>query len=337
MIPTADGDGASVADTRILYLAPDTQHPSWGVGMLYEHVRLLRSAGFDAWVLHRQAPFRIDWFSSTAPVLYLDTDQGQPRPRDLLVVPEVDAATEASRGWPCRRGVFAQGPYLLLKGQQTVRSYSELGYTFALAVLPNVAELITRYLGLEAIVVPPFVAPYFSSASRGLGIQRSRTILLVVKEDYRNIGFPDYQIFRGLLQRNLPEGWALRELKGLTHREAAEAMGDAAFLVNLNSHEAFNTTVPEAMASGCLALCYEAYGGKDFLQDGRNAFVFPNHYVFPLLEKLLSLIQQFDAGDEQVAMRSAASVTMAGFTSDRTRQALMEAFAPLVNSLDRSN
>jgi hypothetical protein len=327
-VPAADAP-------RILYLTPDYDRPSWGVGMIYEHVRLLCEGGFAARVLHRRAPFRIGWFAGRPPVVHLDTPEGRPRPQDLLVVPEVLAAAEATSGWECRRGVFAQGAFLLLRGQREVRGWDELGYSFALAVLPHVADLVRRHLGLAATVVPPFVAPYFlRSADEVRAARRRRVVLLVVKDEYRDVGFPDYQIFTGLLRRHLErhaaEGWELRELVGLGHREVAAAMAEAAFLVNLNSHEAFNTTVPEAMAAGCLPLCYDAFGGQDYLVDGSNAFVFPNHHVYPLLERTIDLMARFAAGDGQVAMRLAARETAAAFAPERTAAALTAVFSALM-------
>ena len=44
---------------RILYYTPDTNQPSWGIGMLYTHVRLLVENGFDARVLHRASAFHL--------------------------------------------------------------------------------------------------------------------------------------------------------------------------------------------------------------------------------------------------------------------------------------
>ena len=53
---------------RIFYRVPDYAEPSWGVGLLYHHFRVLREAGFDARVLHRQAPFRLGWLDLDVPV-----------------------------------------------------------------------------------------------------------------------------------------------------------------------------------------------------------------------------------------------------------------------------
>ena len=55
---------------RVLYYVCDTNVPSWGIGMIYTHVRLLRANGMDAAVLHSRPAFRPDWMSFDAPRLY---------------------------------------------------------------------------------------------------------------------------------------------------------------------------------------------------------------------------------------------------------------------------
>jgi glycosyltransferase involved in cell wall biosynthesis len=204
--------------------------------------------------------------------------------------------------------------------------------------------VVRRHYGVDAEVVPPFIAPYFFAGEQAIRERaRERLVLFVMKPEYRRVGFPDYDIFTRLTRERFADragrearaGWRLLELDGsMSHTLVAELMADAAFLVNLNSHEAFNTTVPEAMAAGCVPVCYDAFGGRDFLVDGVNAFVFPNHYVYPLAEKLLALTSGDPAdggadGDDLRAMRLAARATAARYDGQSTRAALDAAFARL--------
>lgn len=326
---------------RIHYLVPDFEPPSWGVALLYAHVRLLRELGHEANVVHHRTPFRVSYLTDDVPIVYLDDLAQEPGSEELLVAPEVLAAEAARLPWSCRRGVFVQGSFLIVSGLEGAAGYPELGYSFALAVLPHVAEVVAGHFGLEAQVVPPFIAPYFFAEVEGKPeARRERLILLSTKDDYRRAGIPDYDIFMNLIRQKLEglrgnEGdraWKLIELNGFRHLEVADLMRRASFLVNLNSHEAFNTTVPEAMASGCTVLCYEAFGGRDFLQDGENAFVFPNHHVFDLSEKLLTLIDEVDGrspASELQIMRRKARATAARFNEAATRAALALAYSRL--------
>lgn len=319
---------------RIFYLTPDYATPSWGVGLLYHHVRLLREEGFDAWVLHERAPFRLGWLEAEAPVAYLDAGDVAAERDDILVVPETLVARSQSLSWPGRRGVFVQGSFLTLAGHATAFRYPDLGFEFAIAVLPHVAAVLATHFGIAARLVPPFVAPYFFQSEAAIRDQPRRpVVLLACKEGYRQAGFPDYDLFTKLMARFCAEqggGWRIEELAGGSHRQAAQRMAESAFLVNLNSHEAFNTTVPEAMAAGCPVLCYEAVGGRDFLADGDNAFVFGNHHVYELVERLQGLIGRGAGAEELLQLRLRARATAERFTESATREALAGAFASLL-------
>jgi hypothetical protein len=295
--------------------------------MLYMHVALLRRHGFEAWVLHQQAPFRPAWLDIDVPVSYLDKPAALPEGSDLLVVPDVLAGAEPTRALVGRRIVFVQGPYTILPGLRGACDYRALGFVAAMVVLPSVGEIVERHFGVTASVVPPCVASHFFADPAALdGELRERRILLTVPK----VASADSEVLRSLLARQLSSviGWTSLELRGFSHAEVARLMKSSAFLLNTNAGEAFNTTVPEAMAAGCIALCYEAYGGRDFLRDGENAFVFPNHYVFPLVDRLFELMAGFDTRQgELAAMRRRAYATARTFTEARTEQALLEFMA----------
>ena len=315
----------------IYYLIADHPEPSWGVGMLYEHVRLLRELGHDASVLHHWTPYRPVWRELEVPVRYLDEPGFVATASDVVVVPEVLAGSEAALRHPWRRWVFVQGSFLILRGLEDAVDYAALGYEAAMAVLPHVARVVERHFGLPAEVVPPYVAPYFFAAGEQ---PRQRRILLAVKEGYRLAGIPDGAIASTLLDKEVAgrPGWSLVRLEGKTHREVAELMRTSMFLVNVNSHEAFNTTVPEAMAAGCIPVCYEAVGGRDFLRDGENAIVFPNHDVYQLIERVCELIDRIDDRIDMHAelldrLRAGGRSTAVSFRPEITAQALGRFFA----------
>jgi hypothetical protein len=322
----------------IYYLIADHPEPSWGTGMLYEHVRLLREEGFEACVLHHRAPYRPGWRELEMPVRYLDEAGFSPTADDVVVVPEVLAGSAAALRHPWRRWVFVQGSFLILRGMAGVSGagdYAALGYEAAMAVLPHVARVVERHFGLAAEIVPPYVAPYFfAPVEQPREPPRQRRILLAVKEGYRLAGIPDEEIAGALLDKELAgrPGWSLVRLQGRTHREVAELMQTSLFLVNVNSLEAFNTTVPEAMAAGCIPVCYEAVGGRDFLRDGENAVVFPNHDVYQLVERVCEMVDEIGSIGpigriDLERLRAGGRSTAAAFRPEITAAALGRFFA----------
>jgi glycosyltransferase involved in cell wall biosynthesis len=313
----------------IYYLIADDPAPSWGTGMLYEHVRLLRELGHEACVLHHRAPYRPGWRELEVPVRYLDEPGFAATASDVVVVPEVLAGSEAALRQAWRRLVFVQGSFLILSGMRGAVDYSALGYESAMAVLPHVARVVERHFGLSAAVVPPFIAPYFFAAGT---LPRERRILLAVKDGYRTAGIPDEEIAGALLAKELAgrPGWSLVRLAGWSHREVAELMRTSLFLVNVNSLEAFNTTVPEAMAAGCIPICYEAIGGRDFLRDGDNALVFPNHDVYALVERVCALVDRIEEQEPLLErLREGGRITASSFRPEITAQALGRFFTAM--------
>lgn len=311
---------------RVFYYTPDHNEPSWGIGMLYTHVRLLRANGIDAAVLHDRYPFRPKWLKPDAPAAYLNRSSFRPRPDDILVVPEIVVARPQVREIRCRRIVFVQASSLIVAGLRGIATYQELGYEGAIAVMPHIQEILERHFQTKAALVPPCVAPYFFSDRKAV---RKRQIVLYPKRNCE-----DCNIVAELLRRRLNAfGWRLVELEGKTHVQVARVMRESAFHVNVNCQESFNATVPEAMAAGCIPICYEAFGGRDFLRDGVNAYVFPNHHIFPLLERALDLVGRYDCIQPRLnRMRRSALATAKRYTERRTERALLTCFGRLLKT-----
>lgn len=291
--------------------------------MLYEHVRILREHGYDSRALHHASPFRPTWISFDVPVEYLDAPDFAPRPDDVVVVPEVLAASALVRRFPWRRVVFVQGSFLIVRGIGGFTDYAELGFEAAIGVMPHVARVIERHFGVSADVVSPFVAPYFFDAP---GAARQRRILLSDKEGYRLLGIPDQDIARHLLTAEVARrpDWSLVTLQHFEHREIARLMQTSMFLVNVFSHEAFNTTVPEAMASGCVPVCYEAGGSREYLRDGKNAFVFRNQQVYELVEFVARAMDTAEGMEQALEnMREAGRATASAFRPEHTATELI--------------
>jgi glycosyltransferase involved in cell wall biosynthesis len=316
---------------RIFYYTPDHNVPSWGMGMLYSHVSALRRNGFEAYVLHQRAPFRLSWLKLRAPFAYLDDAALQLRSSDVLVVPEILAADPGVARLACRKTVFVQGSSLIVAGLGGRNTYPELGYEAAIAVMPHIQKIITRHFGLAARVVPPYVAPYFFGQTQS---PRRRRIVL-----YPKMGGEDYLILTKVLQAYLTRPgsgigrhrWQVLELKGISHREVARVLRSSLFHVNINCQESFNATVPEAMAAGCIPICYEGFGGQDFLRNGKNAFVFPNHYIFPLVDRLFLLMEQFDRKESELdTIRNAARETASRYTEEKMAVKLTAFFRSLL-------
>jgi glycosyltransferase involved in cell wall biosynthesis len=294
--------------------------------MLYTHVRLLRAHGIDAFVLHQKPRFRINWLDFDAPRAYRGTAAFKTTPQDLLVIPELFAADPEVRELAGRRIVFVQASSFISAGLGAARTYRQLGYEMAIAVMPHVREIVEKHYGVPAQVIPPCVAPYFFLDRARLHHPRQRQVALIPK-----VGCRDFPIVRQMLRDGARAlDWCVVELENRTHREVAHVLSQSGLHVNVNCHESFNATVPEAMASGCIPICYEAFGGRDYLKNGTNAFVFPTHHVYPLVEWTLQLMASYDSRKRELSkVRRHALATAQRYSEARTEKALLNCFAAL--------
>ncbi len=315
---------------RVLYYVADTDVPSWGVGMIYTHVRMLCANGIEAAVLHERPGFRPDWLSFDASRLYRGDKSFRAAPDDLLVVPEVFAAEQDALKMSRRRVVFVQASSYIASGLGNARNYAQLGYQGAIAIMPHVSRIVERHYEVEAPVIPPCIAPWFFGDEVMDAVDRKprrRQVVLCPKAWCR-----DYPIVRQMLvARAGALGWRVLELAGKPHRQVARAFLRAAIHVNVNCQESFNATVPEAMAAGCIPVCYEAFGGRDFLRNRKNAYVFPTHHAYPLVERTLELMASWDRSTVELErIRRGARATASRYTEAATEKALIRYFRPLV-------
>jgi len=307
--------------------------------MLYAHVDMLLHHGYDAWAIHERVDFRPPWLEVDIPVT--DGATFAPMSDDVLVVPEVLADDPRVQRAECRKVVFVQGSFTLLARHDVATTLRARGYECAMAVLPNVAEVVSGVAALPVKIVPPFVAPYFYVDPAGLDSPRPARLVIHAKPEV-----PDYPIVRALLDYavvgRLPgmtselameqlAKWEIIELGGLTHREVALTLAGTSIFVNLNCYEAFNTTVAEAMAAGAVPVCYEAYGPRDYLRNGENAIVFSNNSLFPLVQAIVDLMGFPDHQREAqlLPLRRRAHATASAYTRVNTEETLVAFFREL--------
>ena len=107
-------------DYKIYFFCPDFPKPSGGVGLLYDHVRILVEEGFNAIILHQKDGFVPEWLGDRlkgVPVQYIENTKLQLGIEDFVFIPEgVPSLMEnlAKNNAPCKRVVFCQNWYYVL-------------------------------------------------------------------------------------------------------------------------------------------------------------------------------------------------------------------------------
>ena len=166
-------------NSKIFYLCPDHNKPSWGVGIIYHHVSILVEAGFDVHILHQNKNFKIDWLELEVPIKSLESFI--PSGDDILVVPEFMAADPEIKILRCRKIVFVQNLSLIFNGFDSSISHLSLGYKEAIIIMPHMVKVVSEYTQIKPRLIPPFIADYFYKNPKKLN-EREKIILLFPKQ-----------------------------------------------------------------------------------------------------------------------------------------------------------
>ncbi len=284
---------------NIYYMAPDSNTPSWGQGIIYHHVLALNQLGYKASIIHEKKDFKIEWLDIKVPVVYW-TKHFTLNPSDILVVPEVAVNFKGLKKLKCRKILFVQASSFLFEMMPDDETHVSLGFESAIGIMPHMMPIIEQFTGLQADMIPPFVAPYFLKEERLLD-EREKSILIFPKFYQQDFGIVKRVISDRLKVIN-PSGltsifkskWKLIVLKGKTHKEVAALMQNATFYIATNTFESFNASCVEAMAAGCISICYEGFGPRDYMKNGENAFVFPNNEAYRMCNFVFDLIDNFE-------------------------------------------
>ncbi len=302
----------------IYYLVSDNTKPSWGVGVIYYHVKALNELGHDAAVVHQKKGFRLPWLDLELPTVYLENfNPSALSARDTLVVPEVMAGNIEVTHCISKKILFVQNSGRILGNLPFGKSHKDLCYDSVMVIMPHMESIVEKFIGLPVFMIPPMVADYFYKKSRPN--KRKKRIVMYPKFDQIDFSLVNTLLRRKIgndkIKKALGMDWRIRLLEGLSHKKVASTFDKAQFFISLNTFEALNTSIVEAMARGCIVFCYEGFGPRDFLQNEKNAFVFANNEPFKLVEKVYDVLEHHEQYMEQLhAMREEGIKTANQYT-----------------------
>jgi len=308
------------------YLVPDNDKPSWGIGVIYHHVKALNELGKEACILHQKTGFRLPWLLMDVPIQYTDQlSAKQLTPDDTLIVPEVMAHELFVKECKAKKILFIQASGWIFEKLPINKTHRQLGFSSVMVIMPHMIPIVEKFIELPVFMVPPMVADYFFDEP----INRKREKSIVMYPKFNQI---DFSIVNGLLRRKTGNNkfkkaigldWRIKLLQGLTHGQVAATFDTATFFISLNTFEALNTSVVEAMARGCIVFCYEGFGPRDFLKDGINAFVFGNNEPYQLVEKVYDVLDNPEKYNEQLkSIQNNALITASEYTYGKMKQQL---------------
>ena len=313
--------------SRILYFCPDFPQPSGGIKTLYRHVQTLAEMGFDAWIVHQKAPFRVTWHGYEAPTLWL-SERPRFAPQDILVIPEVmPQVMQQTARFSGERIVIALSwspTYWNLPQGQT---WSSFGIHRVITKSPLIQHYLRWSMGIKATLINEYVTPerYYDAAEA----KRPKICYLTRKE--RSATW----LHQVLHAKGEPfTGFQWMPLRELSEDEYARHLREATVYVTTNMQEGMNTSVLEAMACGCLVVGYSGVGGGVYMEPegpSQNCILVENGNVPALGLKLESVLRDLAAEPE-----AHSQVTRNGLATARAYQnpadeaeSLQSVFAPL--------
>lgn len=246
---------------RIVYLSWPAREISGGVKVVYQHVGLLREAGYEAVVATADGASPL-WFETAAATVTLDAVQST----DILVFPENSEELFARfAAGANEKLVFCQNPFQVWRGLGGKACYSEWGVSRMLCVSQSVLQFCRRRVPRLPLAYTPFYIDqqrFRMPATKKLQVAcvpRKRPMEAMAIRDLLRACYP--------AEREVP--WAL--VDGASEAQVAQVMAESAVFLSLARLEALGMTALEAMASGCLVAGFHGSpGGSDAAAAGNG-------------------------------------------------------------------
>lgn len=298
---------------RILYVNEDYELPSGGVRAIYRHVELLRSAGIEAFVVHQRSGFRLTWFESNAPVLYLD-QLSDINSDDCVVIPETFDERQFSALNGARLFLNLQNHYYLFRGLGD-RRFEERKIE---AVLCG-SEEILKFCTTMALADRLQIIPYGLSPSQDLAKADPPIITVMPRKRPK-----DYAFIRACFHQMFPKHnqvkWTV--LETANEREAAASLARSSVLLSLAKSEGFGLPALEAMAAKCLVVGFHGGGGREYATT-KNGYWSEDWDLVSCARNLGNALDALTEGNANLMIHNGL-ITAQRYTVERQRKALLE-------------
>jgi hypothetical protein len=314
-------------DYNIYFYVPDFDKPSGGVGLTYDHVRILNENGFNANVLHTKKDFKPEWLGERGeniPIVYLEEKKLELRMQDFVFIPE---------GFPqvmenlhkqkaaCKKIVFCQNWYYVLNSLQPGQFWNQFGINECMSVSNIQTEYlkaIMPFLRCKQVVGSIDNDKFFPPEN----LEDKKPVVSFVNNrdpmKAHNVIKTFYAIFPHFrwIQFN--------ELKDLSNEDYSAAIRESAFYIHFDEVSSWGTAPIEAYLSKTLVAGWDGVGGKEYMTND-NIWLAPNGDIFRLAIAIGQMIETWLLGEVKDETWSAMEKATLMYTKEEEKDSIVKA------------
>lgn len=308
---------------RVVFLSPfSCVDITGGIKTVYRHAELLTQSGLNACVWQPEG--KPAWLESTARIL---TElRFSPSSNDVLVFPETlngVLAELVQADLPVKKVLYCQNHYYALFNSIAPERMAELPFD-AVACQSHVARnFLERVLHLKDVKIVPCVID--TDLFRPL--QKRMQVAFVPRKLPRESA-AIHRIFNLKYPAHASTAWV--PIENRSERETAGVFGHSTIVLSLPFLESFGLVPLEAMACGAIVAGFDGYGGREYASRENGIWLPPDH-LEEAADALAVLIQNLTRNDGKIArMRDAGFATVARYSKEMARAALLDFYTPLI-------
>jgi len=247
-----------MTSVRILYALTPFSGPSGGIRVLFEHVSVLRAAGFDAYVFAPEFSDIPMHFISDAPVL-LGTGHDLRR-SDIIVRPETSHADGIAKiGNRLRQVLFVQNQFYLRHSLGTHPNFSKLGIERVICASRGIQRFLAEYLFFPNASFIPCVVSNHSGAP----VTKNLAVAFMPRKRREEASIIRHLV--GLMRPDLARvPWI--KIDAVSHERGLEILAECSVFLSLQRFEGLGLPALEAMAAGCLVAGFPGVALSDYAQ-----------------------------------------------------------------------
>jgi len=309
---------------RLLFVCyPDTNYPIGGVKQIYRQCELLCELGFDSYVLHQEPNFRVTWFSSSAPVLdiqsYLKSFPSSDD--DLIILPETWVSNVPHYFPGIKKVIFNQNVYYTfgLDGNfdsNILDYYSHPDIQAIVTVSVDNYNFLVQGCGFNTDFVHVLLNGIDSNLFYPPSVKTRTIAFLDRKHSY------DAKVISQLAPlRTTFNRYSFMPIGNMSHQDVSKKLQSALVFLSCGHPEGFGLPLAEAIACGCIVVGYHGLAGRDYCHSILHEVEFGD--ILGFINKLEHAINEFESEPQQTSnkLHYAADSILRRYSLDKERQA----------------